>query len=51
MDKDLIQKYIEHNFFGKLIEMDFKIISDGQIEYTITITKNLNQEKWKTWWF
>jgi uncharacterized protein (TIGR00369 family) len=36
----LIEKYIENNFFGKLIGMDFKIIEEGIVEYYITINKN-----------
>jgi uncharacterized protein (TIGR00369 family) len=33
----LIQKYIEFNQFGKLIGMNFKVISAGNIEYYLTI--------------
>ena len=40
MEKNLIEKYIDNNYFGKLLGMDFKIISDGYLEYYITITKN-----------
>lgn len=39
-EKNLIEKYIENNFFGKLIGMDFKIISDGVVDYFITIKKD-----------
>ncbi len=38
--KDLIAKYIENNFFGKLLGMDFKIVSDGCVEYHLTVTKD-----------
>ncbi len=40
MENDLIEKYISHNHFGRLLGMDFKIISDGHLEYYITINKN-----------
>lgn len=33
----LIQKYIEFNQFGKLIGMNFIVLSSGQIEYFLTI--------------
>lgn len=33
----LIQKYIEYNQFGKLIGMDFNVLSAGNIEYHLTI--------------
>jgi acyl-CoA thioesterase len=36
----LIEKYINNNFFGKLIGMDFKIITDGNVDYYLTINKN-----------
>jgi uncharacterized protein (TIGR00369 family) len=36
---DLIEKYIENNHFGKLLGMDFKIIAEGEIEYSLTIKK------------
>jgi uncharacterized protein (TIGR00369 family) len=39
-EKNLIEKYIGNNFFGKLIGMDFKIISDGVVDYFITIKKD-----------
>ena len=39
MEKGLIEKYIENNHFGKLIGMDFKIISDGNVEYHLKIKK------------
>lgn len=35
----LIEKYIHDNHFGKLLGMDFKIVSDGQVEYYLTIKK------------
>lgn len=40
MPKSLITKYIENNHFGKLLEMDFNIISEGVVEYYITVNKN-----------
>ena len=40
MENNLIEKYISHNHFGKLLGMDFKVVSDGHLEYFITITKN-----------
>ena len=40
MENNLIENYITHNHFGKLLGMEFKIISDGQLEYYITINKN-----------
>lgn len=40
MENNLIEKYIANNHFGKLIGMDFKIITDGSIEYYLTINKN-----------
>jgi uncharacterized protein (TIGR00369 family) len=33
----LIQKYIEFNQFGKLIGMNFNVLSAGEIEYFLTI--------------
>ena len=35
----LIEKYIANNYFGKLLGMHFKIISDGEINYYLTITE------------
>ena len=40
IEKSLIEKYIENNLFGKLIGMDFNIVSDGVVDYFLTITKN-----------
>lgn len=40
MENDLIEKYITHNHFGRLLGMDFKIISDGNLEYNLTVNKN-----------
>lgn len=37
---ELIQKYIDNNFFGKLVGMDFKIISEGNVEYYLAIRKD-----------
>ncbi len=39
-ENNLINKYIESNFFGKLIGMHFKIIEEGIVEYYLTISKN-----------
>jgi len=33
----LIEKYIANNFFGNLLGMDFKIVSEGTVEYFLTI--------------
>ncbi|MBA2612226.1 MAG: PaaI family thioesterase [Bacteroidetes bacterium] len=38
-EKTLIERYIENNFFGKFIGMDFKIISEGLVEYSLVIKK------------
>lgn len=38
-ERTLIERYIENNFFGKLIGMDFKIVSDGVVDYSLTIKK------------
>jgi uncharacterized protein (TIGR00369 family) len=40
MENDLIGKYIAHNQFGKLIGMEFKVISEGHLEYYLTVNKN-----------
>lgn len=40
MENNLIEKYIANNHFGKLIGMDFKIISDGNVEYNLTVNKS-----------
>ncbi|MGZ4099796.1 MAG: PaaI family thioesterase, partial [Bacteroidia bacterium] len=40
MQESLIEKYKQYNFFSKLIGMDFKIISDGVVEYHLTIQKD-----------
>ncbi len=37
LDKNLITKYIEQNYFGNLLGMDFQVISPGEIEYTMPI--------------
>jgi uncharacterized protein (TIGR00369 family) len=36
---NLVERYIQSNAFGRLIGMDFKIISPGQIEYYLTVKK------------
>lgn len=35
----LIEKYIQNNFFGKLVGMDFKIVTEGCVDYFLTIKK------------
>lgn len=40
MENNLIEKYVANNHFGKLLGMDFKIISEGNVEYNLTINKN-----------
>jgi len=35
--KTIIEQYISANHFGKLINMDFKIIKDGEVHYYLTI--------------
>lgn len=40
MEKTLIEKYIENNYFGKLLGMHFKILSEGEVDYFITIKKD-----------
>lgn len=35
--RTLIEKYIENNFFGKLLGMDFDIKAEGVVEYYLTI--------------
>jgi acyl-CoA thioesterase len=40
MENNLIEKYIAHNHFGKFLGMDFKIISDGNLEYYLTINND-----------
>lgn len=39
MEKGLIEKYIENNHFGRLVGMDFTIVSDGNVEYYLKIKK------------
>ncbi|MBK7819223.1 MAG: PaaI family thioesterase [Sphingobacteriaceae bacterium] len=34
----LIEKYIQHNNFGKQLGMHFNIIADGEVEYFLKIT-------------
>ncbi len=36
----LLEKYIENNLFGKLIGMDFEIVSEGNVNYYLTISQN-----------
>lgn len=40
MANNLIEKYIANNHFGKLVGMEFRIISEGHVEYDLTISKN-----------
>lgn len=37
MDRNLITKYIEQNHFGKLLGMDFEVLSPGVIEYKMIV--------------
>ncbi len=37
---NLIEKYIDQNHFGKYIGMHFEIITDGEINYYMTIQEN-----------
>lgn len=39
MKNSLIEKYIQNNYFGKLLGMEFTILSDGKVENRITIKK------------
>ncbi|MEO6305214.1 MAG: PaaI family thioesterase [Bacteroidia bacterium] len=39
-EKNLIEKYIENNHFGKLMGIEFKIVSEGVVDYFITIQKD-----------
>lgn len=34
----LVQLYIEHNNFGRILEMDFNIEAPGQISYSMPVT-------------
>lgn len=35
----IIDQYIQHNHFGKVLGMDFKIIEPGTVHYTLKIAK------------
>ena len=37
MKNTLIDQYNQYNFFGKLIGMDFRIVSEGMVDYRMTI--------------
>ncbi|HQQ94593.1 MAG TPA: PaaI family thioesterase [Bacteroidia bacterium] len=37
MEQNLLEKYIEHNHFGRMLGMDFKVISAGQVEYRMNV--------------
>jgi uncharacterized protein (TIGR00369 family) len=37
MAASLLEKYIEHNHFGKLIGMDFTIVQDGCVDYKLVL--------------
>lgn len=39
MENNLIDKYIANNHFGNYLGMDFKIITDGYLEYNLIINK------------
>jgi uncharacterized protein (TIGR00369 family) len=38
--KSLIEKYIENNFFGTLMGMHFNIVSEGVVDYFLTVNKD-----------
>lgn len=38
-EKTLIEKYVDNNFFGRLVGMHFTIISDGVVEYRVKISE------------
>ena len=40
MQQSLIEKYTQDNFFGKFLGMEFRIISEGVVEYYLTIKKD-----------
>jgi uncharacterized protein (TIGR00369 family) len=40
-EDSLIEKYIQNNFFGKLLGMNFRIPGEGRVEYDLTITQQL----------
>ena len=40
MNERLIDKYNSANFFGKLVGMEFKVISEGVVEYFMTIRQD-----------
>lgn len=39
MESGLIRQYIRNNYFGKLIGMEFNIISEGMVEYRLSVTQ------------
>lgn len=39
MSKSLIDKYNSANFFGKLVDMHFSVITEGHVEYFMTIRR------------
>lgn len=39
MAQTLFEYYIENNFYGKLLSMDFEIIEEGVVEYRMTISE------------
>ncbi len=39
MESTLLEKYIENNHFGKLTGMNFKVVSEGLVEYSLVIKK------------
>lgn len=38
--KSLIEQYIENNYFGRLIGMEFEIIEPGKVKYKLDINKS-----------
>jgi uncharacterized protein (TIGR00369 family) len=39
--KEVIEKYIQANHFGRFMEMEFTIVKPGEIVYTLPVRKNL----------
>lgn len=39
MQNNILKKYIEQNYFGKLLGMHFKLIAEGEVDYYMNINK------------
>lgn len=39
-EENLIEKYIRTNNFGRVVGMEFKVITPGTVEYSVTVTKD-----------